>query len=57
MTSRIVITIVSFPGDVLVASGLPAEIQGKDGASVERAAVRQKRSAYEHSDRRATDLK
>jgi hypothetical protein len=32
-----VITIVSSPGDLFVASYLPAEGEGKDGASVERA--------------------
>ena len=34
MTSRIVITIVSFPGDVLVASGLPAEIKARTGPAL-----------------------
>jgi hypothetical protein len=40
MTSRIVIMIVSSPGDVFVASCFLWETQGKDRASVERAAMR-----------------
>jgi hypothetical protein len=52
-----VITIVSSPGDVFVASYLPAESEGKDGASVERAGKAAKTPAFEHCERRPTDLK